>query len=406
MPQINPERFLADLTHLRTFGAEGIGVVRPSLSDPDVAARRWLRDRMEDAGLDAVIDGVGTVFGRSTRTGPVLLLGSHTDTQPRGGWLDGAFGVIAALEVVRAMAEDPTTSHLAVDAASWIDEEGTFLGFLGARSFCGLQDLSLIETAHDQTGRRLTDALDAAGLTGLPRVEVEAGRHVGYLEAHIEQGPYLEAGGHRIGVVTGIVGIRTMKVRFTGVQNHAGTTPMPMRKDAGRALVEFVSRVHAEFPALAEARTVWTVGRIDLDPGASSIIPGSADLTLQFRDADADVMDRLEEKVFALAGKADGDIAVDAWVQHDTVEPAPTDERLQSHIADAAEVHAAGDWIHMPSGAGHDAQVLATVMPAAMVFVPSIGGISHDFAENTSDDDLVLGCQVLATASASILTSS
>ena len=205
--------------------------------------------------------------------------------------------------------------------------------------------------------------------------------------------------------MTSIVGIRTMLIRFTGMQNHAGTTPMTMRKDAGRALVEFVNRVNAEFPKIVGERTVWTVGRIELDPGAPSIIPGVAELTLQFRDADAMLMDRLDQKVQTLAAAADGDIAVEVISKHGAVEPVTTDPGLTEHIAAAAATHAPSNWVRMPSAAGHDAQVLAMRMPSAMVFVPSIGGISHDFAENTSDEDLVLGCQVLATAAESILRS-
>lgn len=402
---INADRFLSDLYHLRTFGADGVGVVRPSLSSPDIEARQWLHGRMEEAGLDAQIDGVGTVFGRSPNMGPALLLGSHTDTQPKGGWLDGAFGVMAALEVARTVTENPDSTGLAADVASWIDEEGSYLGFLGARSFCGLQDMSLLGTAVNLEGRSLTTALTEAGFAGRPRLEMEPGRYIGYVEAHIEQGPYLEAGGNRIGVVTDIVGIRTMLIRFVGMQNHAGTTPMTMRKDAGRALVEFVNQVNAEFPKIVGERTVWTIGRIELDPGASSIIPGVAELTLQFRDAELSIMNRLEEMVQALVVAAAGEIAVEAILKNDTVEPAATDPGLIEHIAAAAEMHAPGAWVRMPSGAGHDAQVLAMRMPSAMVFVPSIGGISHDFAENTSDEDLVLGCQVLATAAESILRS-
>ena len=178
---------------------------------------------------------------------------------------------------------------------------------------------------------------------------------------------------------------------------------MTLRKDAGQALIEFVNQVNAEFPKIVGDRTVWTVGRIELDPGAPSIIPGIAELTLQFRDADVKLMDRLEDKVHELAAAAAGDIAVEATTKAGNVLPVATDPGLTEHIAAAAEIHAPNDWLRMPSGAGHDAQVLAMRMPSAMVFVPSIGGISHDFAEDTSDEDLVLGCQVLATAAESIL---
>ncbi len=405
MPQINPQRLLTDLHRLRTFGARGTGVIRPSLSEVDLAAREWLREGMVEAGLDTSIDGAGTVFGRSRHDGPALLLGSHTDTQPRGGWLDGAFGVVSALEVARTLAENEETADLAVDVASWIDEEGTYLGFLGARSFCGDQDPALIETATNLVGERLTDALERAGLAGRPVARMEEGRYIGYVEAHIEQGPHLEVTRNRIGVVTGIVGIRTMQIRFRGVQNHAGTTPMPLRKDAGVALVAFASRLHTEFPSLVGERSVWTIGRIHLDPGASSIIPGAAELTLQFRDPELERMDALEAHVRRLVAEADaaGPVSVEATTDADSVEPATMDADLLRHLDEAAELHAPGLWMRMPSGAGHDAQVLARRLPAAMLFVPSIGGISHDFAEDTAEDDLVLGCQVLATAAASIL---
>ena len=405
MPQINPDRLLADLKHLRTFGAQGNGVVRPSFSAVDMASREWLRGRMAEAGLEAQIDGVGTVFGRSPKAGKALLIGSHSDTQPRGGWLDGAMGVIYALEIARALDEASETHDFAVDIGSWMDEEGTYLGFLGCRSFCGFQDPALIETATNGAGERLTDAMRAAGVEGRPLARMEPERYLGYLEAHIEQGPHLEATGNRIGVVTAIVGIRTMKIRFHGMQNHAGTTPMPLRKDAGVALVSLANRIHQEFPAIVGERTVWTIGQITLDPGANSIIPGRAEMVLQFRDPEAARMDAMEAKVHELAADADaaGPVKVEAATQGDNVEPVAMDEALLRHIDAAADQHAPGKWMRMPSGAGHDAQVFALCMPSAMLFVPSINGVSHDFAEDTAEADIVLGCQVLATAAGSIL---
>ncbi len=405
MPAINSERLLADLRHLRTFGTEGTGVVRPSLSPIDMAARAWLAERMAEAGLAARIDGIGTVIGRSPNAGPALLIGSHSDTQPRGGWLDGAMGVIYGLEVARALSESGETSDLAVDVASWIDEEGTFLGFFGSRSFCGLQDPADVAAAKNKAGVRLTDAIAAAGLEGRPVAELEPDRHVGYLEAHIEQGPHLEASGKRIGVVTAIVGLRTFKISFAGMQNHAGTTPMPLRKDAGAALVALAGRVHEAFPQVAGSRTVWTIGHIALDPGAESIIPGKAEMILQFRDPDVARLDALETKLQELVIEADaaGPVRIAAASLGHNVAPAVMDDSLQSHLAEAAERHAPAAWVHMPSGAGHDAQVLARRIPSGMLFVPSIGGISHDFAEDTADDDIALGCQVFATAAASIL---
>ena len=260
MPKIDPERLLADLHHLRSFGAKGHGVVRTSLSPIDLEARQWLRDRMAEAGLEARIDGVGTVFGRSPKPGKALVMGSHSDTQPRGGWLDGAMGVIYALEVARALAEDPETQDLPLDVGAWIDEEGSFLGFLGSRSFCGVLEPAVFEAATNKAGETLTGALQAAGLSGAAACGPGAGAHFAYLEAHIEQGPFLEASGKRIGVVTSIVGMRTAKLAFRGQQNHAGTTPMPLRKDAGAALIALAGRIDERFRDLAGERTVWTVG--------------------------------------------------------------------------------------------------------------------------------------------------
>ena len=403
---INPERLLGDLRRLREFGACGIGVVRQSLSPIDVESRHWLCSRMEEADLDARIDGVGTVFGRSRKPGRALLIGSHTDTQPRGGWLDGAMGVIYGLEVARALAECERTGHVAVDVASWIDEEGTFSGCLGSLTFCG--ELAPGGAAHDSRndeGKSFGEALREAGLEGVPVERCEPGRYVGYVEAHIEQGPWLEHRGKRIGAVTGIVGSRNFTIAFQGQQNHAGTTPMELRRDAGHALVELAHRIYETFPEHAGERTVWTIGRIALDPGVQSIVPGRAEMHLQFRDQDADVLDRLEKHAHALVAEANarGRAEVQVTKLGKGSIPAIMDPRLRGHLERAAEHHAPGEWIPMPSAAIHDAQVLARHMPAAMLFVPSIGGVSHAFEEDTSEEDIVLGCRVFATAAANML---
>ena len=405
MPNIDAQRLIGDLKTLRGFGATGTGVVRPSLSPVDMDARRWLVELMTEAGLDAAIDGVGTVFGRSRNPGKALVIGSHTDTQPRGGWLDGAMGVIYAVEIARAFADDPAMRDLAVDCASWIDEEGTYCGMLGSRSFCGMLEADAIATSANREGHRLADAITEAGLDGRPLARLEPDRHVAYLEAHIEQGAILEDAAKRIGVVTGIVGNRGYDVTFTGQQNHAGTTPMPKRRDAGVALVDFCHRLHAAFAELAGPLTVWTVGHIALDPGAVSIISGRAEMILQCRDHDDATLDALEAKAHELVADANarGPVSVEIARRGEPVKPMPMDDGLQAHLVDAAEAALPGGWMSMPSGAGHDAQVLVGVLPSAMLFVPSIGGVSHDFAEDTAEDDIVLGCQVLCDAAAAIL---
>ena len=407
MATINPQRLLSDLLTLRQFGAHGQGVVRLALSPADMEARRWLADRMTEVGLEARIDGVGSVFGRSRKSGPALIIGSHTDTQPTGGWLDGTLGVIYGLEIARAFSESDDTHDLAVDVASWSDEEGTYAGYLGSRCFIGEPVDDLISSARSRGGMTLAEAIRAAGIAGWQRAQCEPARHRAYLEPHIEQGGRLEAEGQKIGVVTTIVGIREMRVTFTGHRNHAGTTPMAIRQDAGAALVAFAHRLDAEFRALARPETVWTIGRIDLDPGSPSVIPGRAELLLQFRDADADLLALMEARLahLVLASDAKGPVRVTLSPADVPVDPTDMDSRLQAHIAAAAELEAPGRWIRMPSGAGHDAEVIARRLPSGMLFVPSIAGVSHDFAEDTNAMDIVLGCRVAAAAAASILRS-
>ena len=400
---IDGERLLADLKRLREFGACGTGVVRTSLSPVDLESRRWLCRRLEGAGLDARIDGAGNVVGRSRNPGKAVIVGSHSDTQPTGGWLDGAMGVIYGLEVARALSEAPATKDRAVDVASWLDEEGRFYGCFGSFSFVDEAPAHALDAADD-TGLTLRDALRGAGLEGAAPERLDPERHVAYLEAHIEQGPYLEEEGNRIGVVTSIVGSRNFTVEFEGEQNHAGTTPMSRRRDAAHAMVEFAHSVYREFPAAAGERTVWTIGEMALEPGAVSVVPGKARMNLQFRDQDPAVLDRLEALVRALVARADaGRCDVDMRPRSHHSVPAPMDADLRGHLERAAERHAPGRWTAMPSAAVHDAQVLARHLPSAMLFVPSIDGISHAFEEDTGEEDIVLGCQVLATATASVL---
>ena len=400
---IDGERLLADLKRLREFGACGTGVVRTSLSPVDLESRRWLCRRLEGAGLDARIDGAGNVIGRSRNPGKAVIVGSHSDTQPTGGWLDGAMGVIYGLEVARALSEAPATKDRAVDVASWLDEEGRFYGCFGSFSFVNEAPAHALDAADD-TGLTLRDALRGAGLEGAAPERLDSDRHVAYLEAHIEQGPYLEEEGNRIGVVTSIVGSRNFTVEFEGEQNHAGTTPMSRRRDAAHAMVEFAHSVYREFPAAAGERTVWTIGEMALEPGAVSVVPGKARMNLQFRDQDPAVLDRLEALARELVARANaGRCDVDVRPRSHHSVPAPMDADLRGHLERAAERHAPGRWTAMPSAAVHDAQVLARHLPSAMLFVPSIDGISHAFEEDTGEEDIVLGCQVLATATASVL---
>jgi beta-ureidopropionase / N-carbamoyl-L-amino-acid hydrolase len=388
-------RVLADLNALRGIGAYKTGVHKPTFSEPHMRSLQWLAQRLPEAGLTAETDGIGNVLGTSSKSGSKLLAGSHLESQNFAGWLDGPLGVVYALEAARIINPDANVNG-AVEVAVWCDEEGHFGHFLGSRSYVGSVTDADIDAARDRSsGRTMRDALREVGLAGRARATVERGRHIGYLEAHIEQGRTLESGGLAIGVVTTIVGIWQYRITFTGEQNHAGTTRMGVRRDAGVALARFCVDIDDRFPRLCGPRTVWTTGRITLDPGAPSIIPGAAEMLFQMRDEDPGVIDRLEQELRSMAAEVSARRGCSFEVERiRTGAPAMMDAAFQDAIEAASLAFSGGRSIRMPSGAGHDAQVLATIMPAGMLFVPSIGGISHHWSENTDDADIVTGAQV------------
>jgi N-carbamoyl-L-amino-acid hydrolase len=393
--QADGARVLADLNALRAIGAYKTGVHKPTFSEAHMHSLQWLMQRLPDAGLAADIDGIGNVLGTSSKSGPKLLAGSHLESQNFAGWLDGPLGVIYALEAARVINPDANANG-AVEVAAWCDEEGHFGSFLGSRSYAGGVTDAEIDAARDRSsGKSMRDALRDVGLAGRARARAQPGRHIGYLEAHIEQGERLESGDLAIGIVTSIVGIWQYRISFDGEQNHAGTTRMDVRRDAGLALARFCVAIDDRFPELSGARTVWTTGRITLDPGAPSIIPGHAEMLFQIRDEDARVIERLEDLVRGMAAEvsAQGRCNV-AMERIRTGTPAMMDAKFQQAIEAASETFAGGRSVRMPSGAGHDAQVLATLMPSGMLFVPSIGGISHHWSENTDDADIVTGAKV------------
>ena len=391
-------RVLADLHALRAIGAYKTGVHKPTFSEPHLRSLQWLMQRLPEAELTGEIDGIGNIIGTSTKPGLKLLAGSHLESQNHAGWLDGPLGVVYALEAARVINRDPNTNG-AVEVASWCDEEGHFGHFLGSRSYVGGVTEADIDAACDRSGNSMRDALREAGLAGRARARCERGRHIGYLEAHIEQGETLESSGLGIEIVTSIVGIWQYRITFTGEQNHAGTTRMAIRKDAGLALARFCVDIDERFPAACGPRTVWTTGRITLDPGAPSIIPGAAEMLFQIRDDDGNVIARLEDLLRSMAAEVDKRGGCTVAVERiRTGAPALMDVSFQQAIEQASAALAGGRSLRMPSGAGHDAQVLATVMPAGMLFVPSIGGISHHWTENTADADIVTGAEVFVEA--------
>jgi beta-ureidopropionase / N-carbamoyl-L-amino-acid hydrolase len=399
MISINGDRLISDLRELAKIGAFQTGVDRVAFSGVDIQARRWLVAKLKQAGLDGSMDRAGNVLGRDPNAAKAILVGSHTDTVPKGGWLDGALGVIYALETARSVLESGEASAVGVDVISFQDEEGTFLSCFGSRTFCGDIAAAEVAVAKSKDGTPLLKALDGVA-DEVPLHRIDRARHLCFLEAHIEQGPRLEGAGRRIAVVTGLVGIRRFRIRAFGRADHAGTTPMAMRRDAGAILIDFAAWVAQEFPKHAGPDTVWNIGSIAFQPGAANVVPSQSELVLEFRDTQSELLDLLESLV---SGRVHGMNGRPVSVEAEAISripPTAMTAGLGAIIADAAS--SVGEAaMHIPSGAGHDAMFVARVIPAAMMFVPSIGGRSHDISENTSDTDIVFGCRVFAEAVAS-----
>jgi N-carbamoyl-L-amino-acid hydrolase len=363
-------------------------------------ARRWLMGRITEAGLTAEIDGIGNVYGWDRQAKRKVLSGSHLETQNRSGWLDGAMGVIYALEAARSIRENPSLKGLGVDVAAFCDEEGHFISYLGSRSLVGdLSEAEMDSLVNRETGQPLRDALSAAGLAGLPRHRLAAKDYVAYVEGHIEQGNTLENKGATLGIVSAIVGNWQYEIEVLGQQNHAGSTRMAQRRDAGLELVRLLGAIDARFPALVTPDTVWTTGKIVLDPGAKSIVPGKATALFQFRDVDERLLTRLgvELEDILKEANANGRCQITA-TRISMNRPALMDAKLQQSITNTAQQRYPGASISMPSGAGHDGLWLSTVLPTAMLFVPSIGGISHHWSEDTCDDDITRGAEVFTAS--------
>lgn len=408
MAKANPERALKNLYELREIGAYKTGVHRPTLSREDMEARQWLVDQLRAVGHDTTIDGIANVVGKAPGTGPHVLGGSHLESQNHAGWLDGALGVVYALEAARAVAEAPDVQG-GVDVIAFADEEGHFSGsFLGSKSFTGALTEQDIDASVDRSGRgTLRHCLAEAGLAGKPRLQMDPHRYAAFFEAHIEQGDRLETAGQSIGIVTSIVAIWQYSITFDGQQNHAGTTTMASRRDAGRALMALWQRIEDNFPTIAGPFSVWTVGRVTLEPGAPSIIPGRAEMIFQFRDAEMETLERMHTCIEQLVADANAAGPCSARLKIlGQLKPALMASAPQSALIEAAKTLTPDDYAVMPSGAAHDAQIIAPHIPSAMMFVPSINGISHHWSENTSDEHIKRGADVYVDAVSRMLRAS
>jgi len=399
MIEINPERLLAMLEALHNIGRCGTGVHRPALTPADLEARLWLRARLAELGFDARLDRFGTVLGRTPGDAPAILIGSHTDTVPQGGWLDGALGAAYALEIATARAEALGTTAARVDVVSFQDEEGTFVPLLGSRAFIGeITEPELFAEVQALDGRRLGEALAVEPIRAQPILRLDPGRTLAFLEGHIEQGPRLEVQKLPVGIVTAIVGIRRFHFAIEGRADHAGTTPMGLRRDAGAAALRLAVAILDRLNAGRGCDTVWNIGHVTLRPGAANVVPAAAEFIVEVRDVEEKLLDTLEAAIRERAAADAFATGLPIMVERTAAIPATMmTPRLADALALSAAAMGAGS-MRLSSGAGHDAMMLARRVPAGMLFVPSIGGRSHHVSEDTRTEDIVTGAQVMAGA--------
>ncbi|MCE2501789.1 MAG: M20 family metallo-hydrolase [Dehalococcoidia bacterium] len=400
---INSVRLNSHLTTLGQIGRDEFGMQRVAFSRHDVDGRDYVSGLMRAAGMSVRIDPAGNIIGRSEGSDPSLpaiVLGSHTDTVPSGGQYDGALGVIAAIEVVEALRDGGQTPRHPVEVMVFTNEEGTSFHrwLLGSRAVAGLWEAEDFAAVADD-GVTLTDTLPDIGgnISRIADARRRPEELACYLELHIEQGPTLHRGGFPIGVVTGITGRSVYHVDIVGEANHAGTTPMSLRRDAMSAAAQIalaVRRIAGEM----EVCRVGTVGSMDVHPNAGNVIPGRVQMGVEFRDERMESLSAAEVELRRTAEEVAHAENVNITVTAQRNTPSvPISNNMQQLIADAAGM-AGLEQVSLPSGAGHDAQAIAAITPAAMVFVPSVNGISHAPAEYSAPEDCANGAQVLLNA--------
>ena len=399
-PTINAPRLNRTLEELGHIGDSPQGMQRLAFSPADVSGRQYTLDLMRRAGLETRIDAAGNIIGRkpgSDTNLPAIALGSHTDTVPSGGKYDGALGVMAAIEVVQTLADRGDTLRHPVEALVFTNEEGTRFHrwLIGSRAMAGLlepDDLTALDDEGVSLGVRMTDI--GGNLDRIEEARRSPGELAAYLELHIEQGPSLHQSGTPIGVVTGITGRAVFTVDIRGKANHAGTTPMSARHDAlvsAARLTLVVNRIASE---LAICR-VATTGTLQVHPNAVNVVPGQVSLGVEFRDVDMNALSGAEVMLRRTAAEIAREDGVEVEIHPlESTPSVPISGRMQQLVAQAAEQGGFG-YQRLPSGAGHDAQAMAAITNSAMIFVPSVDGISHSPEEFSSPEDCANGAQTL-----------
>ncbi len=397
---IDPERLWDDLMETARIGATPKGgICRLTLTELDREVRDWFKARVQALGCTVTIDDMGAMFARRPGTRadvPPIAMGSHLDTQPTGGKFDGALGVLAALEALRTLAHAGYETFAPLEVVNWTNEEGARFApaMIASGVFAGVFTRDWAAARTDRGGESFGDALEKIGYRG----PEPCGRHKlsAFFELHIEQGPYLEAEGKDVGVVTGVQAMRWYEVTVTGQDTHAGTTPMPLRHDALLGAARLVETVNAS--ARKTASAVGTVGLLEVKPGSPNVVPGEVFFIIDMRDPDPAVLDRMETEIAQAAKKLEAELGLaialkNIWTQP----PQAFDPECIAAVREAARVsgYSARDMI---SGAGHDAAYVARVAPAAMIFVPCRHGISHNEAEFSSKEQCAAGAQVLLQA--------
>ncbi|MBP1767224.1 MAG: amidase, hydantoinase/carbamoylase family [Candidatus Aminicenantes bacterium] len=395
-PRIRAERLRARLEALGEIGRtpEG-GVSRPAFSDSDIRGRNYVIGLMKESGLEVRTDPAGNIIGRRAgkdKDAPPIAIGSHLDTVPNGGKYDGALGVIAALECVQALEEGGFETRHPLEVVIFVDEEG---GLIGSRGMIGELDGKTLDHVS-QSGKTVREGITAlGGNPDHPEGARRAKRDIAaYLELHIEQGGILDSRKIPIGIVEGIVGIARWDVTIEGSANHAGTTPMDQRRDALLAAARLIleaNRIVTEEPG----SQVGTVGRIQAEPGAVNVIPGKVDMSLELRDISMDKVRSLFSRIRAEGQRVERETNTGiSFTAIEETPPTSTDARLRDLIRESAADLGLSS-LDLPSGAGHDGQSVARIAPIAMIFIPSVGGISHSPKEFSRPEDIADGTRVL-----------
>ncbi len=402
--EISIERLSRDLRELGNIGrADDGGLYRMAFTAADMQGKAWLEDKMKEAGLETSRDGACNVIGKmegKDASLPILVIGSHIDTVPCAGVLDGTLGVLTGLECLRALHEAGRKPERTVELIAFSDEEGRFGGMIGSQAFAGLITPDLIHGAADLGGVKLADAMKECGLDAWEALQARRNPETlgSYLELHIEQGPVLSEAAEQVGVVEVITGLFKWSISLSGEPNHAGTTPMTMRRDAFMGVADFAHELPRIIDENGSERSRATVGRMELMPGSPNTVPGEARFSLDVRDTDETVLVELStaiRKVLTAIAKRRGLIfthEVESWIQ-----PVDCDRRLVNLVEEAAS-ECGVRFRKMESGAAHDAQIISKVCPVVMIFVPSKDGKSHSPAEWTAYDDIEAGAGVMMRA--------